>query len=219
MPEIPPRQSPVPSRPAAACRAGAVLRVGRAARVGLALVARTGNHSNELQELFWREAGFASDAAHCECVYRTMPRDRQAGRSVRHDHVLALSDNGEADFPKRPNGLLASDTRNTRHSNGHVLFRDAKSCLLGGLCVDPLADRDAYVLQRLFMGLPLRVATRQGRTTNGKTFVTFDKELLDTSSLRPQQPFQSPTFIIPFPAVLTASSVFLDSSPSPSVCR
>ena len=58
-----------------------------------------------LLEFFGRQSRVPHDAAHRERIYRVMARDREDANAVRHDDMLALTDNPEAGLLQRPDRI------------------------------------------------------------------------------------------------------------------
>ena len=69
----------------------------------------------ETTELLCGDSYVALDPPEREGVDRVVPRNRQDARAVRHDHELALTDDGEPGLLQSAHGIEVIDARNTRH--------------------------------------------------------------------------------------------------------
>ncbi len=68
----------------------------------------------EITKLFGRESGVAHDPTERESVDGVVPRNRQDARAVRHDDVLALTDDGKPGFLQGAYGIEVVDARDLR---------------------------------------------------------------------------------------------------------
>ena len=63
------------------------------------------------------EAGIFCDGTHCYGIDRQMPGNREADRSVAHDHVSTLASKSIAELSKYLHSVALANSRNS----GHVL--------------------------------------------------------------------------------------------------
>lgn len=69
----------------------------------------------ELLEFFGHQPSIPHDAAHRKRVHRVVAWDREDANTIRHDDVLALTDDPEASLLQCPDRIKVVDAGNLRH--------------------------------------------------------------------------------------------------------
>lgn len=128
-------------------------------------------------ELLDGQARVTDDGAHRVRVDRRVARNGERRRAAFHHRVLPFMVHGEADFLERAHSNAPRDARQFRHLADRD-FPDGDAIGRVDLSRQPFLNRVPDVVQRLGLGLALRMTARQRGTRDGVPFVAVDEDHL-----------------------------------------